>query len=198
MNEIKYYREMTNYPNIYDVYWGDFMYDSSSDRDIDKNMNEIFENRNRFIPDYNISSKQTRLIRFKEIISDIRSQNRDYFDHSECYKTNDKKYILIVSLYKPFNDIKDKMQEFGFTEIYKLYNSCATTWIKIFNTINDVNKFRKDNLLITCCVIEFDEITQTWNNNKITMNENEIKELKNKIKSENLKIKLIVYRMYSK
>ncbi len=190
MTEIKHYREMTNYPNIYDVYWGNFKYDSLSNRD----MNEIFENRNRFVLDYNISSKKIGLIKFKGIISDMRRQNSDYFDHSECYRTNDKKYILIVSPYKPFNEIKDKMQEFGFTEIYKLYTSCATTWIKIFDTLNDANKFYKDNLFISCYVKEFNEITQKWNNNEMKMSENKIKELKNKIKTEKLKMKVIVYK----
>lgn len=137
---------MTNYPKLYNVYWGDFKYDSIRNND----MNDIFENKNRFVTDYNISNKQTGLTKFKEYIENIRSQNYehiDHFDHIECYRTNDKKYILIVSPYIPLDEIKDKMEKFGFVQIYKLYNNSATTWIKIFDIIKDANKFYKDNTI---------------------------------------------------
>lgn len=189
------FRKMTNYPNIYDVYWGNKIYNGTTDC----RMIEIFENRNKFIENYNISNKRN-LYKFKELIHEIRSILSDtYFDHSEYYKTNDGKYVLLVNPYYEGFSIKDKMEEFGFIQIENLYDyGYSSTWIKIFNTTRDLKEFHKYILdeyqLIECYVEEFDEITQTLNNNRIRISKNKIKELKNKIKTEKLKMKVIVYK----
>lgn len=128
------FRKITNYPKIYNVYWGNFLYDSTRNNDI----HEIFKNRNRFVTDYNISHKQPGLKNFKGLIGDLRSKHHEYFDHSECYKINNGKYILLVSPYKPFDIIKYKMEELQFTQIYKMYSNHTTTWIKIFDDMENI------------------------------------------------------------
>lgn len=130
------YRQLTEYEETYsNCYWGQFTYDPRRDDSI----SHIFDNRNKFITDYDIKLKQSRLDKFKYFMHLIRCfMTDDFFDHLECYKTNDKKLIFIISPYTNYDRIKDKMEAMEITHIYPLYSNSATTWMKQFDTVTDV------------------------------------------------------------
>lgn len=130
--------ELTNHSNIYkSVYWGNFQYDQS--------IANIIHNRNRFINDFNIKS-----VKSVNIISDYcyHHANGYYhrlFDHIETYKTNDNKFIIVISPYgneNDFNrdiDVNEFKIKLGFEQIYPLYDD-ATTFVKV---IDDIKQFKK-------------------------------------------------------
>ena len=136
----KYSFEMTKYPKIYKkTYWGNFK--------SDENERDIIDNRNKFIEDYGILSicESKTIDRF--IHKGKNSGYRMFFDHCEGYKTNDKKYVLIMSPYhgsiKHFISIVDLSkfkEEFGFREINKLYHENATTMIKVIDNLKELRK----------------------------------------------------------
>ena len=117
----------TDYPKIYkDIYWGHFK--------IEKNNNiteEILENRNKLIEEYDIKCNcNTPKFIEKEIEKMTKDIEYTILDHIECYKTNDRKYLLISS---PYNDTyTSKYEEIGWNEIYKIYSRDTSSYIKIF------------------------------------------------------------------
>lgn len=140
----KYY-QLTKYKNIYkNIYWGH----NSAHINIDGKKiydlkQEIIDNRNKFIEDYNIKHIQPS---FSKCIMDylfrMINSNYKFHDHLEKYKTNDNKIVIIVSPYGP-NDEKTYTVPDDFTEIYKLYHQTATTFIKVVS-IEDIKKSNKD------------------------------------------------------
>lgn len=113
--------DATKYPLIYKgTYWGNFTVEK-----FPMITNDILINRNKFVEKYNVKSNSTKPNYIKnEFKDDI---NISMFDHNECYKTHDKKYILISSPYT--NEFLNK----GWIITDKLYASGATTYIKIIN-----------------------------------------------------------------
>jgi hypothetical protein len=124
MTEKKAY-EFTCYPKIYKTsYWGNFT------RGINTTISdEIIENRNSFILNNNI--KNYRCPRYlEEEIWEMRREMIDIrFDHMEFYLTENRTYVVICSLYGPFND---KVVHLGWTPINKLYSTQAHTFMKTF------------------------------------------------------------------
>ncbi len=120
--------DLTDYPKVYDLkYWGQFRGGNEK-----KN---IYENRNKFIKDYNINikSKSHQFNTSHALWSN--KELRDYADHTEYYLENDTKNIIIItSPYRP--DSWNYFESIGWTEIYPLYNSSAKTFIKIFKPRN--------------------------------------------------------------
>jgi hypothetical protein len=144
----QYNYELTAYPVIYGgSYWGNGI----------RNEPNIIENRDRFINDYDIKRRTTKLPNYiyKQLWNIIVDKNprlklskveesmyhyydsiilnkcRIYdFDHQETYVTNSGDYIIIYSPYDGDND--DKFEEIGFEKIYRLYNNDASTYMKIF------------------------------------------------------------------
>ncbi len=156
---IKYYYEMTEYPKIFEnVYWGVFKYDIIfSDL-------QIFTNRNNFVTDYNIKKDQKKLEGFRKVAFDMRRYFTDvYFDHMECYKTNDGKLILIVSIHLG-SLTNSKMESLGFEHIYSLYSNCLLTWIKKFDSLEDVKLYYKTHKIVFLTIIKFNKTTNKWEN----------------------------------
>ena len=119
----------TNYPKIYkDIYWGHFI--------IEKNNNiteDILENRNKLIEEYDIKCIcNTPKFIEKEIEKMNKEIGYSILDHIECYKTNDRKYLLISSPYN--NTYTSKYEESGWCAIYKIYSIDSSSYIKIFPT----------------------------------------------------------------
>lgn len=139
--EIKtqYYKH-TDYPHLYcNCYWGRFPYDPSED------YKDLFENRNKFVADYNIRHKSCgSLIQFSHIANGIRRTNEMYFDHMEKYRSTDGKYIIIVSPYANPQKAQEVLGSLGFQQIYNLYSDSATTWIRTFQTIGEVAQLKKE------------------------------------------------------
>jgi hypothetical protein len=118
----------TNYPKIYkDIYWGHFIIHKNNMITV-----EILENRNKLIEEYDIKCICNTPKFIEKEIEKMTKDIGDYIlDHIECYKTNDKKYLLISS---PYNDTNtSKYQDSGWSEIYKIYSIDASSYIKIFS-----------------------------------------------------------------
>ena len=119
--------ELTKYPKIFkNIYWGV----SDSEGNEGPSSDEIIENRNAFVEEFNIIRTKRIL---KTIDEDLNLGNYNEFDHIESYYTIDKKNIIISSPYSP----ADKDGEFhlkkGFTQYKKLYHKDADTYIKIYD-----------------------------------------------------------------
>lgn len=121
-----YWSEFTDFKEIYkDVYWGCF----SLRRGAEPNF-KIIKNRNNFVYDYKI----VRNIKIKA--------NHDFLfpelDHCEAYKTSDNKIVFINSSHL---NIDQKAFSLGFIKIYTMYSSTTNTYLKIFKTPKEMNKF---------------------------------------------------------
>lgn len=142
----KYY-QLTKYKNIYkNINWGyNSAYKIIDGKKIKNYNQEIIDNRNKFIEDYNIKHKQPSFSQcIKDYIFLIRNYNYNYqfYDHLEKYKTNDNKIVIIVSPYGPHERDTYTIPN-DFTEIYKLYHQTATTFIKVIS-IEDIKIFNKN------------------------------------------------------
>jgi hypothetical protein len=143
----RYYRDMTNYPDVYTCYWGCFEAKMVAD---DPTYDEIFQNRNRFVEDYNIDLNQpynkdrtSKVIPnyvYKQTNNGINSYNLHY-DHLEYYrlnKTHDTDRVSWIVVNSPYSiqndDDKQQLINDGWTEIYKLYHPRAETFIKIIQS----------------------------------------------------------------
>ena len=110
--------EKTNYRKLYDgTYWSNFK--SSDDK------TEIYNNRNRFVEEYNIKSN----IVFPPRYISKETDNNTMYDHVEHYKTRDRTYVIISSPYAP--NVDEFYELNGWKRIYKLYANNAATYIKI-------------------------------------------------------------------
>ncbi len=124
--------QTTQYPQIYsNTYWG-----SSSLDPYNGITPDIITNRNNFIQNNNIS-KCTQPPKYiqKQIANEL---ELGIIDHLECYKTNDRHYILISSPYKKegLGKIKetDGYEQNGWAIHENLYSSGTTTYIKILDS----------------------------------------------------------------
>jgi hypothetical protein len=109
-------RELTDYPDIFYSYWGDFL----------ENENyypiTIIENRNKFAKEYELSPNKMkkRLVIPNWIYEYLK--NIEYIDHIECYKDIHGNYIIIFSVYNKITNL------YGFKEIYPLYDLNQITY----------------------------------------------------------------------
>jgi hypothetical protein len=128
MIKSKYY-EHTNYPKIYsETYWGSFL---------GKPSDTILENRNRFINDYEISTKYPSSNKtISELYYTLRNGRlSSHTDHIEIYRTVNRGVIVVNSPYG--NDIPE---DFPMTEIGQLYSENCKTYILRFDNLNHVRK----------------------------------------------------------
>ncbi len=131
------YRHQTNYPELYqNVYWGNFKH-----RD-DHDMSEIYNNRNRFVEDFEI----TRRLYITDIPMDVSNMIshwwygrwQAFMDHMEVYQNQSGQCIVVVS---PYDHITNQGIEalYGFMEatqfkmIYPIYQINAISMIRIFD-----------------------------------------------------------------
>ena len=107
--------EKTEYPEIYmNTYWGNFTDDADE---------EIINNRNNFIKDFEIigiMKEEKKMIELKQILI---NKYLTFFDHIEIYKTINNTYIFITS---PYGLEKNEM--LGFKKIYNLYSHYSNTF----------------------------------------------------------------------
>ncbi len=122
--------DLTDYPKVYKLkYWGQFTYD---ERDTN---NEILENRNKFIKDYNINVKSKSQHFHTHHALSSSTKLYSHLDHIECYLENGTKNIIIITSLCNINSI-NYLKSNGWDEIYPLYSSGAKTFIKIFKPRN--------------------------------------------------------------
>jgi hypothetical protein len=118
--------QYTEYPKIYEgSYWGNF--DSKPE-------DNIANNRNSFITDYNIKKYVKHMSRYGKKIEKYMKQY-SWFNgrHLELYSINDSKTLL--ALYSPYDayhnkDYKQQVIADGWTEIYPLYSNTAVSFVK--------------------------------------------------------------------
>jgi len=139
MKEVKFYKDLTKYPKIFNCYWGGFSIHNQTEYEINE-INEIVKNRNEFVEFFKIKKKQEIFKHrkkffpeYKKYESPSRSNGYNFLDHVEQYITEDKYSIIVTSPYTPAIQQKDLeyLNNNGWIEIKKLYNTCATTYIKI-------------------------------------------------------------------
>lgn len=120
----------TNYPKIFLCYWANMGYSNEYD--------EIIENRNNFIEQYNIKKIANHKLKFIQNFKlDLyRSANSSLFDHLEIYQDNNDKYVILNS---PYGEQNEKLINADWEVINPLYSQSATTYIKILNKA-DMNK----------------------------------------------------------
>ena len=114
---LKTYRELTDYPDIYYSYWGQF-------REY-KEKNEpkpiIIENRNKFAKEYELVIHKRDWVKRPSWINMYLANIPDA-DHIEAYKNKNGEYVIIFSGHIPITDL------YGFKEIYPLYDTSQTTY----------------------------------------------------------------------
>ncbi len=113
--------EETKYPDLFKkTYWGSFIIDNISNI-----TNDILNNRNKFIEEFNIIKRNKLPQYIDKLIEEYRKDL--YLDHIECYKTSNNNYIIVSS---PYGDIhKDNYINRGWIEYDKLYTKDACTYI---------------------------------------------------------------------
>jgi hypothetical protein len=124
MSVKNYYCNMTEYPKIFkNVYWGNF------DNETDKLEQNIIENRNNFVKEFeivrvkNIPQKYHKYYNFEKRYN----ENKDFFDHVEEYKTKNNDYLVICSPYYNQDELAKKL---GYRKYKPLYSLGAFTYIK--------------------------------------------------------------------
>ena len=118
--------DKTNYKKIYErTYWGGFFYNADQ--------KEIIQNRNKFIPEFNIKRHQYSTKYTREYSQQFYKLYGEYYDHIEFYRTQDNKILMLVSPYN--HDKKLSEEEFlhksNFKKIYNLYHTHADSYYKI-------------------------------------------------------------------
>ena len=139
------YSNLTNHHNTFkDSYWGNFPFAGyNNNYHIDDN---IINNRNEFIKDYNIIGYNLKNINYRKLETDknrLKNEPKpsccsNVWDHSEHYITKNKKRIMIVSPYTNVNsqenilEIEQYFSKFSFLPYNKLYSKYALTFIREF------------------------------------------------------------------
>lgn len=133
MYKMQYY-DKTNYPEIFsNTYWGQCDYDEQT-KEREKNLDEIFTNRNNFIINYKIKKYKTNqpqyllkhIYKYKYDCQPIISE----YDHVEFYETMDNTYIIVISPYNDGPECDEKLNNLGWTKINNLYSFSGSTYIK--------------------------------------------------------------------
>ena len=147
ITNIKYYCDLTNYPDIYECsYWGQFIFDDSYSHD-HININ-IIENRNKFIKEYNIAkynSKNNKYIKLQTDMNRLKDEplpsggfENNIWVHTEHYLTHDKKRIMVISPYididspENISEFEEYFNKHNFKPYNKLYSIDTLTFIRVF------------------------------------------------------------------
>ena len=117
--------KQTNRPDLYGrVYWGQFA--SGIDTAITP---EIIANRNRLAADYRLKSLAGCQYDYPP------KEGHDDFDHGELYRTKDGELVLICSNYGG-----PPPAPMGMREIYPVYNTGATTYLRTFPNLAELHR----------------------------------------------------------
>jgi len=123
----------TNYPEIYrHVYWSGFTLGDESHTE------EIIENRNKFIEDFDIvkvDTSQTRGYIQKRLKN--HSTTRNTTDHLEFYRNSSGGAVLLNSPY-----VQEECR--GMDPYVKMYHPNANTFIQHFDSLKDARQWARD------------------------------------------------------
>jgi hypothetical protein len=126
-------RQLTKYPLLFKVYWGNFDATKNAD-DITK---EIIENRNKLVETYKIKGQSNAKSGYALMFDEFGNGRKEY-DHPEVYSTTDGKIICITSVYN--GCLPDEALEVGFKKVGPLYSRGATTFMAVFDNMKEVRK----------------------------------------------------------
>lgn len=122
----KYFRspvkDLTKYPELFDCYWGTFVLSRLADEQ--EKINEIIENRNRFVEEYEIYGISSRTIK-------IGGGHKDAFDHVEKYLSRKRRgeALIVSSPYKTKAEIFSCIgSDFKFDFLPDLYGADSTSF----------------------------------------------------------------------
>jgi hypothetical protein len=122
----KKFSDLTERPTLFkNSYWGCFSVEKNTQIDDD-----IVKNRNEFSEEFKIKTYSG---------NDRPISRGTLFDHCELYKC-ESGYIYVTSPYGEYDEIA---MEKGFTRYKKLYLPDATTYIKLFESKVEFNRFLK-------------------------------------------------------
>lgn len=122
------YSHLTQYHNLYaESYWGRFKVEESSDID------EVVANRNKFAEQYGLD----KYMGLERPINPT-----PIFDHCELYRQRNGGYVYITSPYDHFDGDK-AASELGFIRYDALYSKSAVTYLKVFSSKIEFNRFLK-------------------------------------------------------
>ena len=144
MDDIKN-NQRTRYPGLYrDTYWGRWTGLEKSTGDT-----EIIENRNKFATDYHLKSRLPKRTTVKyqkkeEVFKDLNEiKHCPRYDvmkrHIEYYKTTDNKIIVVFSPYDISESMTKLALECGYSLIYPIFSTMATTFVKEITKSTDSN-----------------------------------------------------------
>lgn len=131
MNNLPYFYERTKHPKIYACcYWGHFKNEEEDQ--------EIIDNRNNFIPEFNIKAYYRMpkyMTRKCEKIVDLNTKYK--IDHIETYKTRDNKCVIVNSPYFVTDQEEKDLLELGYVKYKPIYSTSAKTYVYV----TDIGRF---------------------------------------------------------
>ena len=137
-------RYKTKYPKIFSCYWGAFGYNNGALGITD----EIIENRNKFVEEFEITRRKEIPIRLNTFLGDyglFGTNPRYYYDHVETYYTKTKQHIIIISPYftsgSEYDEIVKYFEKGGFKLYKPLYSTSASTFIRVVNYDSATRKY---------------------------------------------------------
>jgi hypothetical protein len=132
--------EKTKYKNIYKfTYWGNGGYDEDDNITNQIHINNIINNRNNFIENYNVQNIIIKKPQYlNKYLSELRN-NSYLYDHLEVYKIHNNQFLIVNSPYCAI-DGEQQLLNNGWIKIYKLYSDVTSTFIKIIDK-NSIKQF---------------------------------------------------------
>ena len=127
MNNLPFFYEQTKHRKVYSpTYWGQFRHTI--------NEQEIIDNRNNFVGDFNIKSYY-RMPQYmtRKCESMLDRNTKLKIDHTETYKTHDNKCVIVNSPYYVTEDDEKALLDMGFVKHKPLYTIGAKTYIYVTN-----------------------------------------------------------------
>jgi hypothetical protein len=124
----KIFSDLTKYPTLFkNSYWGCFKAEGNTQID-----NDIVKNRNEFVEEFKIKTYSA---------SGRPASGSALFDHCELYKC-ESGYIYVASPYD-YREYDEIAAEKGFARYKKLYLPNAITYVKLFGSKIEFNRFVK-------------------------------------------------------
>ena len=120
---IRYY---TDYPDVYEWYWG-------GEKVFDEGYYQIVYNRNEFAKKFKLKRACSNPPKYIRIMID-RNQGGNLFDHTEVYISSDRQYVLLNSpydTYYSFKTIGSELEDMGWFKWHDLYSKNANTYVQI-------------------------------------------------------------------
>ena len=126
LSKIKNYM-VTSHPKLFEhVYWGNF-----DIRNIDLDYIEIFQNRDKFVDEFQIVKRCKNTPQYVDKYIDYYNKDKLHIDHREVYENQNVDYVLITSPYDSSEGNIERHEKCGWKHIYPIYGCGAVTFVRI-------------------------------------------------------------------